>query len=757
VWTVEQTDVDLARQHHDETVFTIGNGYLSTRGTFEEHTPGEWRTTFLHGVFDAVPIAVTEIANMPDWTALTVLVDGQEFAMGRGEVRDYRRTLDLRTGELLRSLRWVSPSGASARMEFRRFASLAQQHLAVVTVRVVPDQDCIVEFRSPIVSSAANLNDGVTLVQHTEHRELLGAPDREVDGVLVRTRDRRYQVALAVRLDPVGQRGPTQRWETPGAVSRVVRFDASANAAVGVDKVVAYVTSRDPVAGEPAGGPAGGPGGGRDVAAAAITLVDQAGSADELAAANAHRWAADWSRCDVEIDGDDEMALAVRFAIFHLLIVGPRHDTQVNIGAKTLSGFGYRGHAFWDTEVFMLPLFTYTLPDVARNLLDYRWHRLPQARAKAAEAGLQGAAFPWESADTGAEVTPTWMPDVNDPGALVRVWTGDIEIHISADVAYAVMTYWKVTGDDDWMAARGADLVLETARFYVSRAEPDADGTYHYRNVIGPDEYHEHIDDNAYTNAMARWTISAGLEVLRWLREHDSARAADLAHRLQLTEEELRRWPQVATGIVVEVQPDGLIPQFHGYLDLEDVDPGHYEPRSRSMQAILGVEGVNRTQILKQPDVLMLTFLREEEFAEQQRRVNYAYYTPRTDHVYGSSLGPAMQAIIAARAGLPDDAMEHFRLAALVDLHDLRGNAKDGIHGASCGGLWQAVVFGFAGVTITSDGSVDVRPALPRGWTRLAFTLTIHGRQQRIEITRAAAAGSKPDAELRTTVRQVGP
>jgi kojibiose phosphorylase len=153
----------------------------------------------------------------------------------------------------------------------------------------------------------------------------------------------------------------------------------------------------------------------------------------------------------------------------------------------------------------------------------------------------------------------------------------------------------------------------------------------------------------------------------------------------------------------------------------------------------------------------MLTFLREEEFAEQQRRVNYAYYTPRTDHVYGSSLGPAMQAIIAARAGLPDDAMEHFRLAALVDLHDLRGNAKDGIHGASCGGLWQAVVFGFAGVTITSDGSVDVRPALPRGWTRLAFTLTIHGRQQRIEITRAAAAGSKPDAELRTTVRQVGP
>jgi len=759
MWTVEQTSFDAATQHHDETVFTIGNGYLSTRGTFEEQASGEWRTTFLHGVFDAVPIAVTEIANMPDWTALTVLVDGEEFAMHRGEVDDYRRTLDLRTGELRRSLRWVAPSGAAARLEFRRFASMAQRHLAVVTVRVSPEQDSTVEIRAPIVSCAGNVGNGTTLVMHTEHLAALGNSATDVDGMWVRTRDGRYQVALAARVSASGTAAPSQRWEVPGAVSRVVRFDAAAGTTVGIDKVVAYVSSRDPEAGDPqAEDPvAGDREAGRSLASTAMAMAEQAGTVDELADASARRWAADWSRCDIEIDGDEQMALAVRFNLFHLLIVGPRDDDQVNIGAKTLSGFGYHGHTFWDTEVFMLPVFIHTLPDVARNLLDYRWHRLAQARDKAARAGLRGAAFPWESADTGTEVTPAWMPDVTDPGALARVWTGDIEIHISADIAYAATTYWRVTGDDRWMAARGAELVVDTARYYASRAEPDDDGTYHYRDVIGPDEYHEHVDDNAFTNAMARWAIGAGLHALGWLQAYDPQRAAALLEGLRLSQDELSRWSQVAAGIVVDVLPDGLIPQFRGYLDLQDVDLAGFEPRTRSMQAILGVDGVNRSQVLKQPDVLMLTLLREEEFSEQQLRTNYAYYTPRTDHVYGSSLGPAMQAIIAARAGLADDAMEHFRRAALVDLQDVRGNAADGIHGASCGGVWQAVVFGFAGVTVSSDGTVRTRPALPERWERLAFTLTIRGRQQRIEITRDGAAHGRSDAALLSTVHPVSP
>lgn len=720
-WTVDESTYTPVSQHHSETIFTIGNGYLGSRGTFEEGHPEERRTTFLHGVFDSVAGAIAEIANVPDWTAVQVLLDGDQFRMDSGSVEDYRRTLDLRTGELTRSLRWVAPSGSEARLDFRRFASLADEHLAVVTVRVTPEQDSVVEIRVPVFSSAWNLSDETNRIPYTEHLANLVGDD--VVGAHVATVDRRYEVALAARVTAVGPAAASELSELPGALARTVRFQAEAGRTVGVDKVAAYETSRD-------GGT------GHDVAAAALARARAAAGVDALAGANTARWAEDWAECDVEIDGDDDAQLAVRFNIFHLLVVGPRNDDQVNIGAKTLSGSGYHGHAFWDSEIFMLPLFTHTLPGVARHPLDYRWHRLPQARAKAASNGLEGAQFPWESADTGEEVTPTWLPRWDDPSALRRVWTGDIEIHISADIAYGAMQYWRATGDDDWFAAHGAELVLDTAKYYAARAEPDADGTFHYRDVIGPDEYHEHVDDNAFTNAMARWNIRTAFDVLDWLQEHNPARAADLADALDLTPDRLGIWREVVDGIVVDVQPDGRIPQFRGFFDLIDVDLDEYEPRNKSMHEVLGLEGASEHQAIKQPDVLMMTLLLENEFTEEQKRANYDYYTPRTDHVYGSSLGPSMQAIIAARAGLAGDAFEHFTRAALADLRDVRGNANDGIHGASCGGVWQAVVFGFGGLKIEDDGSWSTHPALPTHWDRLAFNFTLRGERHRVQVTR---------------------
>ena len=717
MWHVEEGSFDRANQHHAETIFTIGNGYLSTRGTFEEGLPGERRTTFLHGVFDAVPIAATEIANVPDWTALTVLLDGQEFRTDTGEVTEHHRVLDMRTAELTRTVRWVAPSGIAARLQFRRFASLDDPHVAALTVRVTPEVDCEVEIRVPVEGVTANLNDGRFLIQHV--LPVSTFDDGVVHGVHVRTVEGRYDVALAVRATAVGA-ATTQGGLTPSAATRTFRFRSTAGEPVGVDKVAAYASSRDGVP---------------DVAADAVARVAAAPGVEEIAAASRERWAEDWASCDVEIDGDVDSQLAVRFNVFQLLVAAPRKDDQVSIGAKTMSGFGYRGHVFWDTEVFMLPLFTHTLPVVARNLLDYRWHRLDRARAKAIGNEREGAQFPWESADTGDEVTPTWVPSFEDPGSLVRVWTGDIEEHISADIAYATTTYRRVTGDEAWFLARGAEIVLDTARYYASRAEEDEDGTFHYRDVIGPDEYHEHVDDNAYTNALARWNIRMGIDLLAELRRDHPARAAELAAALDLTESRLEHWRRVADGIVVPVRPDGVIPQFEGFLDLEDVDLASLEPRSISLHALFGLEGANRRQGLKQPDVLMMMLLLEDDFSDEERRANYAYYTPRTDHTYGSSLGPAMQAIIAARMGLADDAVEHFQRAAFGDLQDLRGNANDGIHGASCGGVWQAVVFGFAGLKIADDGTWTTSPALPAGWQRVSFTVTIRGERHRVVVT----------------------
>jgi kojibiose phosphorylase len=450
--------------------------------------------------------------------------------------------------------------------------------------------------------------------------------------------------------------------------------------------------------------------------------------------ANASAWADEWARTDVVIEGDDEAQLAIRFNLFQMLIAAPRHDDRVNIGAKTLSGFGYRGHAFWDTDIFMLPLFTYTLPHIAKNLLNYRYHTLPAARAKAKAKGFAGAQFAWESADTGEEVTPTWVPHFADKTKLVRIWTGDIEIHISADIAYAAHQYWQLTSDDAWFIEKGAELVLDTAKFWAVRAEWNADtGCYEYNDVIGPDEYHDHVDNNAFTNRMAQWNLQTALDTLDWLQTHAPAKAEALSDKLQLDSQTLAHWRDVIEKMYLPVASDGLIEQFEGYFQRKDIDLAALEPRAVSAQAYFGIEGCNETQILKQPDVLMMQYLLRDHYSDEAVRVNYAYYAPRTDHTYGSSLGPSIMAIMACEVGRPDDAYEHFIRAARADLRDVRGNARDGIHAASAAGTWQSVVFGFGGLRVTSEGWTT-HPCLPHHWKRLAFKFFHRGKLQEVDL-----------------------
>ena len=446
----------------------------------------------------------------------------------------------------------------------------------------------------------------------------------------------------------------------------------------------------------------------------------------DLLAAHTAAWAEVWDASDVVIEGDPTAQLAVRYNLFQVLIAAPRHDNRVSVPAKTLSGFGYRGHVFWDTDIFILPFLNHTQPALARNLLCYRYYTLPGARRKAQAAGYQGAMFAWESADSGDEVTPRWVPAQD--GDLTRIWCGDIELHITADVAYAVWQYWQGTGDDDWMRRYGAEIILDTAAFWGSRVEWNSDrGRYEISDVIGPDEYHEHVDNNAFTNRMVRWHLETALEVLAWLRRTDPERAVALTEQLDLTPERLAHWNAVCEDIFVPHDPEtGLIEQFEGFFSLKEVDLVGYEPRTRSMQALLGGEETNQSQVLKQADVLMLLYLLRDRFDRPTLQANWDYYAPRTDHTHGSSLAPAIHAIMVCELGRPDEAYEHFMRAALVDLENLRGNTADGIHAASAGGVWQAVVFGFGGVRLTDAGPVAT-PRLPAGWTRLKFRLQHRG------------------------------
>ncbi|TLN18761.1 beta-phosphoglucomutase, partial [bacterium] len=461
-----------------------------------------------------------------------------------------------------------------------------------------------------------------------------------------------------------------------------------------------------------------------------------------LLAESSAAWQKEWDTSDITIEGDDEADRATRYAIYQMLIAAPRRNERVSIPAKSLSGFGYRGHVFWDTEIFLLPFFIYTQPKIARRLLMYRYNTLPAARQKAKVNGYEGAQFAWESAASGEETTPRWVPLPD--GNLVRIWCGDIEHHITSDIAYAIHHYWRITGDAEFMRDFGAEIMLETARFWNSRAEWDEKfNRYNINDVIGPDEYHDHVDNNAYTNNFARWNILAGLEVLAWLRKEAPAKAADLEQQLEITAQKLAHWQHVSDQLYLGYDAkSGLYEQFEGFFKRTKVALNTFEPRKESMQALLGIEKTATYQILKQPDVLMMLYLLGLQDANGLVKRNFDYYTPITDSSYGSSLGPPIQAIMATRVGDIKTAYELFKLSEKTDLGDIRGNSGDGIHIATHGGIWQTVVFGFGGLEFGPDGPV-VHPNLPARWKRLRFKVVVAGKTFEFDIRPPAKVSRK--------------
>jgi kojibiose phosphorylase len=706
-WSVVETEFDAGGLHRQETVFTVGNGYVSTRGTFEEGYPGAWPITFVHGVYDDVPVFYTELANCPGWLPLAVFVGGERFRVDQGQLIGYRRRLDLKRGLLSRDIRWRSPAGRTVELHWERLASLADPNVLAIRCQVTPlDFEGQVEIQASLNGYPDNLG--------TMHWEWLDQ-GKAGDAIWLHTRTRSsaIELGMAARLvvsaadEPIVQAMGCHGYPTLAATLR-----ARSGQTVTLDKVVTVYTSREARA---------------PVQAAQNKLAGMFGY-DALLAAHEASWADVWQACDVLIEGDPAAQLAVRYNLFQLLVAAPGHDERSSIPAKTLSGHGYRGHIFWDTDIFIVPFLAFTQPALARNLLTYRYHTLPGARRKARAAGHEGAMYAWESASTGDEVTPRWLPG---PQAeeLVRIWCGDIELHITADIAYAVWRYWQVTGDDDWMRRYGAEIVLDTAVFWDSRAEWNGGrGCYEICDVIGPDEYHDHVDNNAFTNRMVQWHLEIALKVLAWLRRSDPGRAAELEAQLDLTPERLKRWTSIIECMLVPHDPEsGLFEQFEGFFNLAEVDLAGYEPRAESMQAILGIEGANKAQVLKQADVLMLLYLLRDRYDRHTLQANWDYYAPRTDHTFGSSLGPAIHAILACELDKPQEAYEHFMRAALVDLENVRGNTPDGVHAASAGGVWQAVVFGFGGVHLTEQGPAAT-PRLPLHWTRLKFRLCYRGQ-----------------------------
>ena len=708
-WVIAQRGFDPLRDRSRQSRFSISNGFLGVRGARAiNRSPdsGAPPHTYVAGLFDVrgVEQPVPALVPAADWLRMDIRLPGRLSALNADDVSKHYRTLDMRRGALLTGGSLVGIPGLAIHLRVLRLVSLDDRAIGLQLLQLEVEEG---SFEITLQASF----DGVECGLKPDHIE----QDFEV----WRTRSTGKRLAVAssssLRLD-----GQLAAPGTPGPFKSVWTWRTHPGQVVCFERVVAFARGDAPA--EDPGSRA------RDRLEASCRLGWRG-----VIEAHVASWADRWNRSDVVIDGDPAAQRALRFAGYHLNGAANPDDERVSIGARALTGPDYNGHVFWDTEIYLLPFYSFTWPEAARALLMYRFGTLDAARAKAAAMGWRGAMFAWESADTGAETTPEQA--IGPDRKIVQILCGKQEQHITADIAYAVWQYWQATGDEPFLRDAGGEILLEAGRFWASRAQLEADGLHHIRGVIGPDEYHESVGDNAFTNVMARWAIRRAIDAAALLRERWPDRWAGLSSRIGLDEQELRQWSAVAEAMATGLAPDGLFEQFEGYFGLEDIDLENYAGRSVPMDVVLGRERIDKSQVVKQADVVALLGLLPDEFAGDAGARNFAYYAPRCSH--GSSLSRAMHGLVAARLGQSEMALRFFRETSEIDLADTHGAIDGGVHIAALGGVWMIAVLGFAGLTLLPDG-LAIDPRLPSGWNTLTFRCQWRGRCLQIRIDQRA-------------------
>jgi len=724
-WVLSHEGYNVLTESAVESRFAFGNGFLGMRAARSVSRGPTWTSwlgylrwaswprCYVAGLFDIpnVEPPVPALVPVADWSRVRIMLDGEPLLAREGEVLLGTRKLDMRRGMLLSSWTHRTPAGITATGQELRLLSLADRATGLQLLWLSIDRNGVdVRFEASFGMSGLGM----------EPMRL----DPDLGAWRTEGTDKAVAMTSAATLRLNGNLLEPNR---PFSLRWSWRWRSVAGQAAEFDRVVAVARADKPE---------------DDPAPSANAALARATSLGWRAVLAAHEaaWDARWSASEIRIEGDDELQEALRFAVYHLTSTANPADERVSIGARALTGDAYFGHVFWDTETYLLPFYTATWPEAARTLLMYRFHTLPGARAKAAHIGCKGALYAWESADTGMETTPERV--VASDGAIVEILSGKMEHHISADVAYAVWQYWRVTGDDDFFLQAGAEIMLDTARFWASRAVAGQDGKRHIRHVVGPDEYHEDVDDNVFTNLMARWNIARALETIDILRARWPDGAARLVKKLALGDEELGDWRDATTRMVTGLDPaTGLYEQFAGFHALEPLDLAVYADRTVPIDVVIGRERTQRSQVVKQADVVTLIALLPEEFLGTTAETNFRHYEPRCAH--GSSLSAAMHALVAARLGDAEMALNYMRETASLDL-DLDPNTAGGVRIAALGGLWQAAILGFAGLDMTAD-TLSFDPRLPPQWRSLSFRLCWKGRTVAIHI-----AGKAVEATLLT-------
>lgn len=722
-WFVREDAFDNRQLGKCESIFYLGNGYMGVRSATEEPYLQETRGMFVSGTFNKFDEKeVTELPNLPDVIRMELFLDGEPLDLSCMTYEDYERTLNMREGELVRKFTVHTSRYQSVRMTFRRVVSLCHRHTIAQKVTVCADGPIELQMRSGI--------DGGVTNSGYQHLSVLNK--RFYDGRILQANYRTTQSQIMVSLSTMyhilvdGQRVTEQ---FPGRVemdSRGIymnyRIHLEAGRKLDIEKISTVYTDRDLEFSDGAGAP--------EEYGRTELLREADKGYSGIRAESAGKWQRDvWDRQDIKIISEHPVdQLAVRFAIFHMVMMTPGHDNRMNIGAKALSGEGYKGHTFWDTEMFLLPFWIYTYPKTARSLLEYRYLGLDGARRKAKDNGYEGAMYPWESAwITDGEVTPRFGAADVMTGEELPIICGDIEQHITSDVAFGVWQYYQLTEDRDFMERYGYEIIFDTARYWASRVEwKEERHRYEICNVIGPDEYSEHVNNNAYTNYMAQWNMKLAMDCYERCGEDPAEWFCGLRERLEL-DQAYKKWKQVTEHLYLpQVNEDKLLPQDDDYLKYPVIPLQRYKESATRADIIkdYNMEQLAHMQVSKQADVVLLFCLMGQLFPADVKLANFQYYEDKCLH--DSSLSLSVHAIMAGRLGMADMAYEFFRRAAMIDLGPDMNSPTDGIHAASMGGIWQCVVHGFAGVHVENERLI-ADPCLPAQWQSVQFALEWKG------------------------------
>jgi alpha,alpha-trehalose phosphorylase len=719
-WDVCETELDLDVLPHSESILALANGHIGLRANLDEGEPHGLPGTYLNSFYETRPLPYAEggygypeagqtAVNVTNGKIIRLLVDDEPFDVRYGELRSHRRVFDLRAGLLQREVEWVSPAGQAIRLTSMRLVSFVHRAVAAIHYEVEP------------VDSAARLVVQSELVANEPLPEAPGGDPRAGAGlgsalvseefsedgqrVVLVHRTKASGLRMAAGMDhlvegPEGTETSTTSREDLGRVT--VATEVGPEQRLRLVKFLAYGWSSQRSLPSV-----------RDQVEAALASARRSGW-DGLASAQRSYLDDFWERADVELEGDAELQQAVRFALFHTLQAGARAEQRA-IAAKGLTGSGYDGHTFWDTETFVLPVLTYTAPKAARDALRWRHATLDLARERAQVLGLDGAVFPWRTI-RGQECSGYWP-------------AGTAAFHINADIADAVVRYSAATGDEDFELACGIELLVETARMWRSLGHHDTEGRFRIDGVTGPDEYSAVADNNIYTNLMAERNLRAAADV--------AERHPERARRLGVDDEEAAAWRDAAKAMMVPYDESlGVHAQAeefteHAVWDFDATGPDQYP-----LMLHFPYYDLYRKQVVKQADLVLALYLRGDRFSDAEKAHNFGYYEALT--VRDSSLSSFIQAVVAAEVGHVELALDYFAEAALMDLGDIHHNTKDGIHLASLAGAWIGAVAGFGGLR-DHDGSLSFTPRLPSRLTRLRFRVCFNARQLEVEVLREEA------------------